>query len=67
MFWPSLRGHLEVNMAGRDRVRERPLWRDQIDSEYAGVSQTNDREGRCPVGWGGHYGSFDSICSFSGD
>ena len=41
-----VRGHLDVNTVDRDRVRERPLCRGQIDCKNTCVSQTNDPLGR---------------------
>ena len=40
----AVSGQFDVNTVDRDRVRERPLCRGQIDSKNASVSQTNDRK-----------------------
>ena len=55
----AVSGQLGVNMIDRGRVGQRPLCRGQLDNENTRLSQTNDRKGRCPVGRGGRYGSFD--------
>ena len=44
-----------------DHVGKRPLWRSQINSKNASVSQTIDRKGRGPAGRGDRYGSLDFI------
>ena len=45
-------GHLDVTMLGRDRIRERPLCRGQIDCKNAKGAQAHDRKGRRPFGRG---------------
>ena len=37
--------HLGVNVVDRDRLRDRPLCRGQVDSKKASLLQTKDREG----------------------